>query len=610
MVSLLLPLVAALVPILTLPRILFYFDVTPKVAVLLIAAAVAACFARTNAAALGEFTRTREGRRLTVVFAALAFAAIVSTAASTNPALSLSGGNWRRFGLVTELALLAFILLATAGIAARPAALRTTLRVVAMSGALVALYAVLQYFGWDPLLPPAAYHVGEGFWTIVRPPGTIGHANYLGTYLVFVVFLAGSLLWSEPSRLWKFAGGAAAVIGAFAIVLTGARSAILGAAAGAIFLAVRRRPRPRVLLFGAVAFTVALGGFYYSPWGQKLRSRTRWYREDPVGGARLLLWRDSLRMATAQPLSGRGPETFATEFPRFQSLELARAYPDFYHESPHNIFLDELTGKGILGLIPFLAFTGLAGWATLGPRCRDAPFLAAAFLAALVSLQFNAFVLTTALFFYLTGALLIAGRADPAGERIESSSRRPAAVAAVLGLPLAVLFVVYAIRLCAADVALQRVRGLVDAGDAIGASNAYASAIRWQPPGVSSDLYYSRAMSTIVRRQRDLMAAVKAWQEAVQAGIRATAKAEDRHNAFYNLATLHGMVNNPVDAERSLRGAIEAAPNWYKPRWTLAQVLKVRGQLEEARQQARAALERGGDKHPEVVETLRDLHDK
>jgi O-antigen ligase len=601
--SLLLPLVAALVPILALPHLLFYFDVTPKVAVLLIGTAIACCAFRTNATLLGEFARTGSGRRLLMLFAALAVALVISTATSSNKALSISGGNWRRFGLVTQLALLLFVLLAAAHISLGRIRLLPTLRTIAVTGLLISGYAAVQYFGFDPLMPAAAYHVGEGSWTIVRPPGTIGHANYLGTYLIFVVFLGGSLFWREKPRFWRFMGLAVAVAGSFAIVLTGARSAIVGALAGAMFLLVRVRPRARQMIAAAGVFLAALAIFYYSPWGQKLRSRTRWYREDPIGGARLLLWRDTLAMWRARPLVGWGPETYATEFPRFQSLDLARAYPDYYHESPHNIFFDELAAKGALGFVAFAVFAGLAAWACLGRDPPAEPPLAAAFVAALVSFEFNAPVLATALFFYLTGALLLSARASPA-VRMAARARWGITVASVA---LALLFVTFATRLCVADVALARVKLLIDAGDPFAAAAAYATVMRWQPPGTTSDLFYSRSMAPLTRRQRDLLPAVKAWQESVQAGLRAAQLAEDRHNAYYNLASLYGMINNHVHAERSLRSAIEVAPNWFKPHWMLAQVLKLNGKREEARREARAALERGGFKFPEVVETLQEL---
>src|ERR1051325_1300441 len=124
--------------------------------------------------------------------------------------------------------------------------------------------------------------------------------------------------------------------------------------------------------------------------GWSLRSRTRWFREDPWGGARPWLWRDSVRMAAAHPFLGYGPETFPATFPARESAELARAYPDFSHESPHNLFLDALVSGGILGLL-CLAAISAAAFRTAGP------WQAGALGAALVAEQFTVFTIPTAL---------------------------------------------------------------------------------------------------------------------------------------------------------------------------------------------------------------------
>jgi len=104
-----------------------------------------------------------------------------------------------------------------------------------------------------------------------------------------------------------------------------------------------------------------------------------------------------------------------------------------------------------------------------------------------------------------------------------------------------------------------------------------------------------------------LLEGLKAWQETVQAAIRATQFGEDRQNAFYHLAALYASMNDRLNTERSLNGAIEAAPNWYKPHWMLAQVLLSGGEVERAREQARIAGRLDGGKHAEVQETLHKL---
>ena len=67
-------------------------------------------------------------------------------------------------------------------------------------------------------------------------------------------------------------------------------------------------------------------------------------------------------MSAHRPLVGFGPETYGTEFLRFESIQLASVYPDFYHESPHNIFLDALTSQGFLGLLALLGLCALGAW--------------------------------------------------------------------------------------------------------------------------------------------------------------------------------------------------------------------------------------------------------
>ncbi|MBL8292233.1 MAG: O-antigen ligase family protein [Bryobacterales bacterium] len=605
--TILLPLLTALLPILTLPGWAFYFDVTPKIVVLLAAAGIACCLFAANARSLRSLASTRPGRRLAVLVAAQVLFLIVATAASSMPALSLGGSNWRRFGLVTQLALLILALFTAADLSARRLSLVHTLRASAVSASAVAVYTVLQYLGWDPIQPSASYHIGEGVWTIVRPPATIGHASHLGSYLVFAAFLAAALCVREASRAWRVFGAVAAALASFAIVLSGARAAILALFCGAILLGLRLRPNRRVTAI-ALALTVAgLALFYYSPLGLKLRGRTRWYIEDPAGGARLYLWRDSVGMIPARWIAGWGPETFSAEFPRFQSVDLSRAYPDFYHESPHNIVLDEFVAKGVGGGLVFLAFLGFAAIrACRALRTRaDAP-LAAAYLAGLLALQFNAFVLTSAFFLFLTACILLA-QETPLAPDPPPLARHWIWPAGFAAFTFAAGFMLFAVCLSVADYFLAQTRRALDSADVHSASSLYERVLRWQPPGVNSDLYYSRAMWANRLRQRDLLLSVKAWQEAVQAGLRATRLAEDPHNAFYHLATIYGQLNDAPSTERNLRATLARSPNWFKPHWTLARLLELQNNRPEALAEAELSVFLGGGKHPEVLQTLQRL---
>jgi len=600
---------AALVPLVMARGLLAYFDVTPKVALLLLCAALILLKPRAILYNLRQLLRSSAGCWLVFVLAAEWLAAAVGSALSSHPALSVDGSDWRRFGLVPETGLLLFVLLAAGWLAADRKNIGLMLRACTASGALGALYGIAQYFGWDPFLPSQAYQAGEGRFTIVRPPGPVGHADYFAAWMVIVVFFGLALSRWEQARWLRTGARATSGVAAVAILLSGTRAALLAVLIGAIVFLVAARPVIRARHAASVAgATACLLMFFFSPLGLKLRARLHWSIEDARGGARLLLWRDSLRMAERRLLTGFGPETFATEFPRFESVELARAYPDFYHESAHNMFLDALSTQGILGL---LALAGLCavGFRAAAPGWQSGNALAtplgAGLAAALVSQEFVAFIFTTALYFHLLVAVSVADSAPP------REIRKLPRIGGWIFVPsclVSLVLVVFAVRLLFADAYLAAAQRQIASGDAKGASEAYRSVLHWQPPGSGADLSYSRAMQQLAVRTPVYAGHRLARQQALEAAVRAVETAEDRHNAWYNLATLLAGDHDAAGTEHALRNAIAWAPNWFKPHWALAQLLELTGRHSAALQEARTAFELDGGKDPEVTGTWNRLN--
>ena len=550
----------ALVPLIITPGILFYFDVTPKLMVLLCG---------TGLALVWLFPRRLSGGRAArwfyLLLGAQAASLVVSTVFSANRGLSVWGSNWRSLGLVAGIVLILFAGLTAAWAAGNAARVSLLLRAISAAGCLAAIYGILQYFGWDPWLPSRAYQAGEGIFTIVRPPGTMGHAGYFANYLVFVVF-AGI---AAGGRL----GWCAAALGSAATVLSGTRGALAGLAAGLIFLAIRTRPRVSKRLAAMAALAVlAAGIFYVSPAGARLRSRVHWIGEDIGGGARLYLWRDSLRFASEHWLPGAGPETFSPLFPRYQSAELARAYPDFYYESPHNFFLDALTSQGIGGLAVLigLILLGISG----GPVA-----LRAGLIAAAVAHCFAVLILPTAMYLYLFVGLTVAARSEPA-----------AVVRRWVLAPVAAAMFFLACRLLLADRALELARRDIAAGKTMDGMQHYRDA---RARGLAADVWYARTLAAV------------APFESIAAAQRATG-GEDAQNAWYTLAWLYARAGDVPHTEASLRAAIGCAPQWFKPHWMLARVLEREGRLEEARVEARQAVYLNAGKNPEVAATVSD----
>jgi O-antigen ligase len=613
----LVPLVAALVPLIITPGLLSYFDITPKIAVLLFGLSLSLLYPAANLSNLRGLLRARAGGWFAALIGLTWLVSAIATAFSTYPLLSLNGSNWRRYGFTVESAVLLFVLLAAAWLAADRDNIVVLLRASVVSGGVAAMYGIAQYFGWDPWLPVQAYQAGEGPFTIVRPPGTLGHADYFAAWLLMVAFLALALARLEKMRWARLAARCVSVLVIIGIVLNGTRSALLGLLIGMIVLVILNRPRTGARMVMIAVVVAVLGAtFFFSPAGTKLRARVHWSTEDVWGGARPLLWRDSFRMALHRPLAGFGPETFATEFPRFESAELARAYPDFYHESPHNIFLDALTRSGAAGLFLLLGLCGVAIWGAK-PRLANArgsetgvlsrdregavAELAAGFVASLVCQQFVVFIVPTALYFLLLIALLVV---DPERVAIERRSARwlaPVSVAASL------LFAGFAVRLLVADRALAIVNQRIQSGDAVGAAQKYLTVLRWEPAGAGADLGYSRAMEQLAGRAPIFATRLQATQQALDAAIRATRTAEDRQNAWYNLATLLAGQNDAAGVERSLHNSIAWSPNWFKPHWALAQLLEATHRHGEALTEARLAWDLDGGRDPEVAETWKKL---
>lgn len=608
--ALLLAAILALIPLAIAPGYFFYFDVTPKIVLLLAGTAAAGVWWAAAGGGAGFYRASREARWFVLALCGMAVSLIVSTAISVNPGLSLGGSNWRYWGLVTQLAALGFAYVLAACCAGQPSRLRVVLRGVATSGLVVAAYGIAQYFGFDALLDARTYHAGEGIWTIVRPPSTLGHADYSANWLLFVVFVGAGLAQSEArseSRpAWKWLAWAAAAAAALAIVLSGTRAAMIGLLAGAAFLAVQRNLRFRLrymAMLAAIAAASAL--FYFSPAGAALRARVHWALDEPAGGARLLLWRDSLRMAASRWPAGYGPETFIPAFALHQSPELARAFPDFYHESPHNVFLDALVAQGVVGLVLLLALAA-SGFAAAWNARRNplAGALAAGLAAMTISEQFTCFTLPTALAYYAAIAMLVS-LSIPA--RLAARPTRSRWLPAAVAVPCAVILVFFAVRLWMAETALAAVRRDLDSNLVGDAAGRYSEYEQWRWPSRSADLWYSRRLAQIAASNATQLVRIEAYQQAGSAAEHATRTTEAAFNAYYNLAAFYARRNDFAHTEESLRAAIAYAPNWFKTHWMLAQVLQAAVRLPEAETEAATAVALDGGKHHEVTLTLENI---
>lgn len=450
-----------------------------------------------------------------------------------------------------------------------------------------------------PLLPASAYHIGEGIWSIVRPPGTLGYVSYFATWLVVSVYLSLALETMETTAVLRGIARAAAAICAVAMVLTGTRAALLGlAAGGAMWLYLRGFRVTRRMAAGAAAVTLLAAAFYFSPAGWNLRSRARWFGEDRSGGGRVLLWRDTVRMASHRLAAGYGPEVYTAEFARFESPELAAAYPDFEWESPHNMFLDALASQGILGLAALVALCAAGFVAAFRKPTAESASMAAALTAGIVSQQFTVSTIPTAVIIYTTVGLLTR---ETCFGSLPLGKLKHALPSMALGL------IYCAVRLTVADAALARTQRALTAGDETTAAAQYGRYQHWRFPGSSADLWYSRASLQLSQNTQQPILRLQALLQAKAAASQATATASDSSEAWYNLSAFDAMNNAGNAVERDLRASIAAWPNWFKPHWTLARLLALESRRQEAEREAALAASLDGGKDTEVTQTLTDI---
>jgi O-antigen ligase len=593
----LLPASLALIPLAIAPGLLFYFDITPKIVILLMVTAAALFFTRENAAGFRALRTCGSGRWLIYLLAGQAASIVISTAFSGHLSLAITGGAWRRSGAVVEIGVLLFALLLAGRVAAARDTVSLVLRSITVACLLTALYGIAQFLGIDPLLPAHSYHAGEGIWTIVRTPSTLGNANFFANYLLYAVFCSIALVSREEPRVWKWLGAVASCCGAIAIVLSGTRAGILGLACGLIVLSLGASPRRRVWI-GAAALSgvVLFAALAVSPLGQPLKARVRWSREDALGGGRLLLWRDSAEMIAAHWLVGFGPDNFGSEFPAHQSLELAQVHPDFYQESPHNGLLDAAAAQGLPGAVLSIAMLALglaAAW-----RNR-ALCLGAALIAGAVGGQFSSPTVVTGVYQLAIVAVLCALPCRIVPGTVLFPRLLSWAVAGALLL--------FSAALLAADISAGSFKRAIDAGNIEAAVHRYEFDSTHPLPGFTIDLYASRSLAQLAAQPFPATERALAWQEALRAGERAVQTAEDRQNALFNLAQLRAQQDDAVRTEQTLRAAAQAAPNWFKPHWILAELLRRTGRAAEAREEARLAMTMDAGKDPAVVRTWQEL---
>jgi hypothetical protein len=359
--------------------------------------------------------------------------------------------------------------------------------------------------------------------------------------------------------------------GAVVLVLRSPGSAVLGR---------------RVALVGGTLIAVGTL-FAVSPAGENFRHRLYQWKQD-LGGPRTGVWLDSLALFRRHPWLGTGPETFAGEFRKIESVTLSRAYPDFYHETPHDVFLDAATGQGIPGLL-ILAGVFWVGWTGRARPGGTPAGLEAALAAIFVCSLFASFSLVEFICLWTISGISAALRRTGAVDAGASSAGGAQIPATLLGGALIVLAVVLAIP----DQADAQLQDAVDDKNPVAAAEALDRANRWSFGLPGYELWQSREMATLGRSLGNSAQAAAAWHKAIEASAAAETRGEERFSAELQSSILAITTGDLNRAELKARDASALAPNWYKPHLLLGQILQAEGRTQEGISEQQLALNLG-----------------
>ncbi len=291
----------------------------------------------------------------------------LSTIFSVAPMVSLFGSDSNFMGVITRLCFLICFLGLIVGIGTSEARLLKALWGITISGGLVSIYAILQFFGLDVFAPTSLYTFQTSLGDVIRVCASLGHSNYLGNFLLYIAPVSAGLALATDKKE-RLAAIIITTLSLLAIVFSVARGAWFGIIAGTIcFVLLELKYAPlkslwngkNLLRYAAVfllIFSATVGIVAFTPASRTIKERVQaLYTQGLQSSGRLVLWRDSLKMLPRFALTGCGAEGFRKAFLLYKSQEVTKLSQPNNNESSHNSYLDVVISHGVLGFVLYLA---------------------------------------------------------------------------------------------------------------------------------------------------------------------------------------------------------------------------------------------------------------
>jgi O-antigen ligase len=374
---------------------------------------------------------------------------LITSFTSISPATALLG-KYRRFEGFFSFVTYAVVYFLTIQLADRPSRIRSLARTLLISGAIVALYGVIQYLGLDPVSWGAKlpFEANRAF-------STFGNPDLLGGFLIFPLTLSVAMALSEREALWRIAYWTVFLLTVAAWIVAFVRGAWIGGVVGLVAVVVAAvLARPKI---GAVDWSFA-GITGVASAGLVARSLTNansvlnvWERLQSIfkfgeGSAltRFEIWQAAIDAVKARPIFGFGADTFRLVFPEYKPLAYTKdAGYLSVADNVHNYPLQLMAGIGVIGFLLLYGIFGFALWLGLPnafargkgvERLVIAGFWAAA-IGYITHLMTGLSVTGSTVFLWLSLAIVVAPTAT---DHEHTVKRWGPAVGVVLGLLLVV----------------------------------------------------------------------------------------------------------------------------------------------------------------------------
>ena len=170
---------------------------------------------------------------------------------------------------------------------------------------------------------------------------SFGNPNSFGAWLVIMIPLSVSLLYSGTKKTVKAILLSATALSIFCLALTYTRGAWLATIFAIAFIGIFRSKK---LLIVLLVILIALSFVLLNITKEHALSFVRFSEQDME---RPKLWLEALTIIEDFPLLGTGPNTYASVAPRYRITEKTGYYP-------HNSYLHMAAESGLLGLAAFI----------------------------------------------------------------------------------------------------------------------------------------------------------------------------------------------------------------------------------------------------------------